>query len=146
MPNPPPFSFDSNNEARSNAGFLFCLIQTTRKIVLDTEISLCYYCDIVRIVRTQKHMGAQMAKPLTILDIASAMGAKRDETGAISMAEFNRLDLPFFAGCEQCAASLAPYNSYPSQSGFIRCKDCIDDYGFATIEEFNAAFDSNEAE
>lgn len=82
------------------------------------------------------------AKPLTILDIAIAKGAHQDDGGAIAMGEFERLNLPFFSGCQGCGASLAPYNAYPSTTGFIQCKDCLDDRGFKTVEEFDAATNS----
>jgi hypothetical protein len=80
-------------------------------------------------------------KALSILDIALAEGAKADERGGISMAEFDQRGLPFFAGCQDCGASLAPYNAYPSKTGFIKCRDCIggSDLGFATVEEFRAS-------
>jgi hypothetical protein len=50
--------------------------------------------------------------------------------------EFESTGLPFMGGCEICAATVACYNSYPSKSGFIRCRDCIGDEGFDTVKEF----------
>jgi hypothetical protein len=79
-----------------------------------------------------------MTKPLSILDIALAKGAKQDERGGINMGEFDRLDLPFFSGCQHCHASLGPYNAFPSTTGFIQCRDCIEGDGFATVAAFDA--------
>jgi hypothetical protein len=74
---------------------------------------------------------------ITILDVATAQGAQPDAAGGISMAEFDRLGLPFFGGCEVCAASIAAYNACPSRTGYLRCaKGCIGDQGFATVDEF----------
>ena len=44
--------------------------------------------------------------------------------------------VPMFAGCESCGASLAVYNSYPSNTGYIRCADCIGDLGFPSVEAY----------
>lgn len=74
---------------------------------------------------------------MTILEIAIAKGAKRNEDGSLGMGEFDALDLPFFAGCEHCEASLGPAQSFPSTSGYIRCKQCITTTGFTTVEEFD---------
>jgi hypothetical protein len=75
---------------------------------------------------------------ITILDVAVAWGAKRDEHGAISAEEFDRLDLPFFSGCQYCEASLGPYNAYPTKTGFISCKDCAEEMGYADVPAFEA--------
>lgn len=77
-----------------------------------------------------------MSDHLSILNIARQRGAREIE-GRIAASEFDRLDLPFFSGCECCQASLAPYNAYPSLSGYIRCDDCIDNLGFTTLEAFD---------
>lgn len=74
---------------------------------------------------------------ISILHIALEKGVTKDERGSITMGEFDRLDLPFFSGCQICGASLAPYNAYPSKTGFIRCIDCIGDFGFETVRQFD---------
>jgi hypothetical protein len=73
---------------------------------------------------------------ITVLDVALAWGAKQDDDGSINGAEFDRVGLPLFGGCQCCHASIAAYNAYPSQSGFLRCEDCIGDMGFNTVKEF----------
>lgn len=87
--------------------------------------------------------------PVTVLDVALAMGAVQttDASGnnTITMGEFDRVGLPFFSGCQRCAASLGPYNSFPSKTGCIQCDACIGDDGFATVQDFNAWCDSLEA-
>lgn len=81
--------------------------------------------------------------PVSILDIALKEGAKAGEDGSINMGEFEALGLPFFAGCQHCGASLGPYNAYPSKSGFIQCKECIDEIGFETVEQFHKWCEDN---
>lgn len=78
------------------------------------------------------------ARPVTILDVALAHGARQDAAGAISGAEFERLGLPMLGGCQGCAASIAAYNAYPSKTGYLQCKDCIGELGFATVAEFDS--------
>lgn len=75
---------------------------------------------------------------ITILNLALAWGAKKDEDGSITMSEFDRLGLPFFAGCQHCFASLAAYNAYPTRNCFISCAECVQDTGFKTAEDFTA--------
>lgn len=76
-------------------------------------------------------------KNITILDVATARGAKEID-GNITAGEFDRLGLPFFCGCQGCGASLAPYNAFPSTTGFTQCRDCIDDIGFPDVAAFEA--------
>ena len=73
---------------------------------------------------------------ITILDVAKALGAVADDTGAFSADEFTKRSLPFFCGCQDCGALLGPYNGYPSKTGYIRCKDCIENMGYETLEEY----------
>ena len=74
--------------------------------------------------------------PVSILDIAIARGAETDKDGSINGGEFEKLGLPFFGGCAGCGASIAAYNMYPTNRGYVACKDCVGDHGFATVEEF----------
>ena len=76
-------------------------------------------------------------KPLTILDIAKAKGVKADANGGINAGAIMNLGLPFMGGCEICGASIACYNAYPSRTGYLRCKDDIENLGFATVKEFD---------
>ena len=87
-----------------------------------------------------------MSAAVSILDVALARGATPAADGSIDAGQFERLRLPFFAGCEVCQATLGPYNAYPSRTGFIRCRDCIADLGFATPELFVAFCEAPEAE
>jgi hypothetical protein len=73
---------------------------------------------------------------MTVLDIALAKGAK-EINGSINMSEFDQLGLPFFSGCQCCHESLGPYNAYPSRSGYIRCRSCLDDLGFDTVKDYD---------
>jgi|GEM_PF-3033727 len=45
--------------------------------------------------------------------------------------------LPMLGGCEICGATIAPYNAYPSRSGYWRCAQCIGDTGWLTVVEAN---------
>lgn len=81
-------------------------------------------------------------KYITTLDLARARGAKSPEAPGtrpqgIPASEFDRLGIPFFAGCQVCGASLGPFNSYPSVTGFIRCRQDIEGYGFDTVARYD---------
>jgi hypothetical protein len=78
---------------------------------------------------------------ITIHDYAVAKGAQPTEPGGESYSggEYERLGLPFFSGCQGCGASLAPYNAFPSTTGFIRCRDCVEGFGYDTVEAFDTA-------
>jgi hypothetical protein len=56
--------------------------------------------------------------------------------GTVSAGDFEELGFPFYVGCECCGAGLAPYNAYPSRSGFIRCGFCIGAEGFPSAAAF----------
>lgn len=75
--------------------------------------------------------------PITVLDVAIAHGAKRDEKGCINGSEFDRLGLPICGGCEICSASIAAYNACPGRYGYLRCKACIAEDGFASVDAFD---------
>lgn len=72
---------------------------------------------------------------VSILDLAKHRLGRDPVTGA----DFAEAGLAIFGGCEDCGASIAAYNAYPSRTGYWRCEDCIGDLGFATVEEANAA-------
>jgi hypothetical protein len=70
---------------------------------------------------------------ITILDyVKSVVGEKPIYT----VEDFSSAGVEMLGGCQICGATIAPYNAYPSRSGYWRCADCIDTSGFATIEEF----------
>jgi len=71
--------------------------------------------------------------PITILELAK----HRLGRDAITGQDFAEAKLPMLGGCEVCHASIACYNACPSQSGMIRCTDCIGEYGWETVEEAN---------
>ena len=75
---------------------------------------------------------------ITIFDyIKSVLGDKPEYTGA----DFDRCGVAMLGGCQTCHATLAPFNAYPSASGYWRCAGCIGDDGFATVTDFiNAEF------
>jgi len=80
---------------------------------------------------------------ITIFDVALSRGVKKDADGAVNGAEFERLGLPMMGGCQSCHATIAAYNSYPSQTGYIRCKECLFDLGFDTVKEYEE-FEKND--
>lgn len=73
--------------------------------------------------------------PINYYDIAKKEGAKEID-GSIPGEEFERLGLPFMGGCSGCGESLSAYNMYPSKGGSTYCKNCIEDDGFKSIEEY----------
>lgn len=85
-----------------------------------------------------------MTEPVTILDIAILWGAKADAEGSINGGEFDRLGLPLFAGCQCCHATLAAYNAFPTRNGWISCRECVEDTGFATVADFDVWNDQDE--
>ena len=72
--------------------------------------------------------------PITIMDVARQRLNKPE--GDLNGGEFYRVGLDILGGCEGCHATLAAYNAYPSTSGYWRCKDCLCDEGFDTVEAF----------
>lgn len=78
-----------------------------------------------------------MSTPITILDLALHRGAKAEPDGSINGAEFARVGLPLFGGCELCHASIAAYNACPSHSGYLRCTECIGSTGWTSVERAN---------
>ena len=64
---------------------------------------------------------------VTIYDVAVALGAREGADGSMSGAEFERLGLPMFGGCQGCGASLAAYNAHPQRNGYLACGDCARD-------------------
>jgi len=81
--------------------------------------------------------------PVTVQELAFHRGLKTEPDGSYNMAAINAVGLEMLGGCELCAASIAAYNAYPSKSGFWRCRHCIGDSGWETVEEANAALFGN---
>ncbi len=77
---------------------------------------------------------------ITIHDIAVAEGAKPDATGGMRGDQYVSRGLPLIAGCEVCGAALAPYNAYPSNTGYTRCGECLGGNGFDTIADWHAKY------
>jgi hypothetical protein len=74
---------------------------------------------------------------LTIFDIAKAKGAEQ-VNGGINGGEFTRLGLPMIGGCVVCHATIAAYNSYPTTTGYLMCRDCVtEEVAFTTVEDFD---------
>ena len=84
---------------------------------------------------------------ITILDLAIHLGAKEVQ-GSITAEEIERVGLPFMGGCYCCGATIAAYNACPSKNGYLKCLNgCIDDTGYATVEEAKAdLFDKEDPE
>jgi len=73
---------------------------------------------------------------LTILDLAKSFGAKGDENGNVSAGEIYKAGFDMIGGCQDCGATIAAYNAYPSRTGYWKCGDCIGEHGFKTVQEF----------
>jgi hypothetical protein len=73
--------------------------------------------------------------PITILDyVKSVVGDKDFYTAEDCL--ISGVDI--IGGCQNCQATIAVYNAYPSTSGYWRCADCIGGDGFATVADFTA--------
>jgi hypothetical protein len=73
--------------------------------------------------------------PITILDyVRSVVGDKDLYTAEDCLAS----GVDILGGCQDCQATIACYNAYPSTSGYWRCADCIGADGFATVADFIA--------
>lgn len=73
--------------------------------------------------------------PITVLKQLLELEPSLRKAKMITMADTDRHSLTFMAGCQKCGASLAPYNSYPSKTGYIQCVDCIGTLGFESARE-----------
>jgi hypothetical protein len=71
---------------------------------------------------------------ITLLDITIAKVGVKD---TYTMEDTDEAGVPFFAGCQDCGASLAAHNAYPSKTGYIKCRGCIGDLGFNSVDEFH---------
>ena len=73
--------------------------------------------------------------PITILDyVKSVVGDKDFYTAEDCLAS----GVDILGGCQNCHATIAAYNAYPSTSGYWRCANCIGDTGFAAVADFTA--------
>ena len=68
-------------------------------------------------------------KYLTIYDLAVHCGYKEGEPWPD--------DLPIMGGCADCEASLGAFNAYPSTTGYLLCRDCLDGRGFLTWTHYD---------
>lgn len=78
--------------------------------------------------------------PVTIMQLAEYRIGREATTGS----DYAEACLPIMGGCEHCGATIAAYNAYPSKSGYLRCRNCIDPDGWYTVEEANAAIFADE--
>jgi len=86
-----------------------------------------------------------MAPAITIMQLAQHRLGPEYDGHALTGAEFQKVGLPIVGGCEVCHATVAAFNSCPSKTGYIRCRDCIEDLGYPTAEEADAAIFGEEA-
>ena len=73
-------------------------------------------------------------EPITIMQVFEHRTGKN--SGSYTLGEFDDAGLPMFGGCQVCQESLAAYNAYPSKTGFLRCRACVGDKGFKSVQEF----------
>ena len=80
-----------------------------------------------------------MTDYITIHDVALVEGATKDDSGGYRGDQYAARGYAIISGCEGCGATLAPYNAYPSTSGYIRCAQCLGgDNGYPTVAAFHA--------
>ena len=72
----------------------------------------------------------EQVKPVSIYELASHVLGREATNGA----DYEELGLPMMGGCADCHASIAAFNSYPSKTGYLMCKDCIGDSGWTDLE------------
>lgn len=80
-----------------------------------------------------------MGHPIKIIDLVIYRLKLPKDIDKLSGAHFEEAKLPMFGGCEGCQESLGGYNAYPSVSGYLRCKSCIGEDGYSTVESANEA-------
>lgn len=76
---------------------------------------------------------------VTVMDLCLYRLGMDPDTPSMTYEEFQKASLPMMGGCQGCGATVAAYNSFPSTTGYLRCRDCIEDLGFKTVEEANQA-------
>jgi crotonobetainyl-CoA:carnitine CoA-transferase CaiB-like acyl-CoA transferase len=74
-------------------------------------------------------------RALTVLQLAEYKLGRPAVTGA----DFEAAGLAMLGGCEDCHATVAAYNAYPSRSGYWRCAACIGDGGWTDLAEMATA-------
>ena len=75
--------------------------------------------------------------PITVLDVAYERTGK-DRSESLTGYDFEKHNLPMMGGCQACGATVAAYNSCPSQTGYLMClRSCIEDQGFKTVADFD---------
>lgn len=72
---------------------------------------------------------------VTVMELATHRLGRDATTGQ----DYIDARLPMMGGCYVCEASIAAYNAYPSQIGFLMCGDDIGGDGWDTVEEANKA-------
>ena len=77
---------------------------------------------------------------ITIHDAVLAEGAPPDDSGGYLGDQYTARGYALLAGCEVCGATLAPYNAYPSTSGYIRCGECLGTNGYPTVALFHDTY------
>lgn len=85
--------------------------------------------------------------PITIHDLAVYRLKQLGRTVGDVMTgqDFADVKLQIMGGCQDCGASLAAYNAYPSKSGFWKCEDDIGDQGWLDVAKADAEIRSSEA-
>ena len=78
---------------------------------------------------------------ITILEVAYQRLAEQTgkpvaEFGPVNGADLESVHLQIMGGCENCGATLAAYNGYPSTSGYWRCSGCLGEHGFESVAAF----------
>jgi len=67
------------------------------------------------------------------IDFASEVGAEFCDDDLIN--QYMHAGFPVLSGCQDCEATLGPWNAYPSRTGQIKCKNCIRESGFTSAAE-----------
>ena len=86
-----------------------------------------------------------MSGPITVIECATARGAKPDAHGAVSAQAIWDAGFHFIGACYQCHATITCYNAYPTRGGWWACADCVETFGFNSVSAFEQwCIDNNE--
>jgi len=80
-------------------------------------------------------------EPVTVM----ALATHRLGRPATSGADYEEAGVPMIGGCQTCGATVAAYNSHPTKTGYISCRDCMTPaLGWPTAEEAWAAMEADD--
>jgi hypothetical protein len=74
-------------------------------------------------------------EPIRVMDLVRLRLGLSDAVVEISGSMAADAGFPLIGGCEICHATVSIGNAYPSHSGYWRCRECIGDTGWDSLED-----------